>query len=174
MLQAWQSANQSPPRRLGGINDSLSQERRPSRRFRRCRSGRHRLQSHERPQQYQQSKWSLVFPGGNHASQSLHADNGHWGTGSDLNTKTPEIFKATGDDNTVTGGSNSDFLTGDVLFHGPNGSADFLVAWTEPSGGLIDIAGSIWRWKSAQRRCQRHSEFRPAQPTAAPQGVSSK
>jgi hypothetical protein len=79
---------------------------------------------------------------GNHLYPAVA--NGMWGAGPDLNTNTPEIFKAAVDGSSA-GLTNSDFLTGDIVLHSPNSFGDSIfVNWTAPTAGSISIGGGVW------------------------------
>jgi hypothetical protein len=77
---------------------------------------------------------------------NLALSNGYWGTGSDLNTNTPEIGKVTVNGVATGGYTNADFLAGDVILHStnPGTGAAITVDWIAPSAGFIDLAASTW------------------------------
>jgi hypothetical protein len=79
--------------------------------------------------------------------------NGYWGTGSDLNTNTPEVGKTTLNGSAV-GYTDADFLSGDVILHSTNPGTGAAVAvnWTAPADGSIDVTGLTWYAHSAVSR----------------------
>jgi len=69
---------------------------------------------------------------------------GYFSTGNDLNNNSPDVFKAAVNGTTV-GGTNGDFLAGDVLIHSANDGGVLTIVWTAPTAGIIDnLDFSIW------------------------------
>ena len=71
---------------------------------------------------------------------------GFWGAGPNLNTDTPEIFKALVDGASAGQSSTLDFMTGDIVGHSPNAGGSVLYArWTAPTAGTINsYSGAVW------------------------------
>ncbi len=77
---------------------------------------------------------------------------GYWGAGSDLNTNTPEIFKAQANGSSA-GGGNGDFLAFDIVGHSPNDGTTLFARWTAPSAGRISsIIADVWYAHSSVTR----------------------
>ncbi len=71
-------------------------------------------------------------------------ETGYWGTGNDLNTNTPFLFKALVD-GSAAGETNNDFLTGNIVGHSPNAGDYLFATWTAPSAGTLgELSGMIW------------------------------
>jgi hypothetical protein len=87
-------------------------------------------------------------------SNSLNgaAANGYWGGGPDFFTP-PFVLKVTANGSTI-GYTNEDFLTGDVVVHGPNDGSAVYLNWTAPGDGTIDLASSFWYAHSIVTRSQ--------------------
>jgi hypothetical protein len=82
--------------------------------------------------------------------------DGYFSTGSDLNTYTPDVFKAAANGSDA-GLKNSDFLSGDIIIHSPNDEANELkplsIVWTAPSAGTIsNLIASVWYTHSSVDR----------------------
>jgi hypothetical protein len=80
------------------------------------------------------------------------AANGYWGTGADF-FSAPFVVQTTANGSTV-GYTNEDFLSGDVLVHGPSDGSSVFVNWTAPSDGVIDLSSSLWYAHSIVTRSQ--------------------
>ena len=80
-------------------------------------------------------------PNGNAAIPAVA--NGFWGAGPNLNSDTPEIFKALVN-GSAAGETNLDFLAGDVVLHSPNSGGPIIINWTAPSAGAIDFSSKEW------------------------------
>ena len=77
---------------------------------------------------------------------------GYWGAGNNLNTDTPEIFKALVDGSSA-GENNGDFLTGDIVAHSANDGSGLFARWTAPGAGTISTLGvSVWYGHSVVSR----------------------
>lgn len=69
---------------------------------------------------------------------------GFWGAGPDLNTQTPEIFKALENGSSI-GLNNGDFLAGDIVGHSPNDGSSLVAMWTAPSAGTVSsLTAKAW------------------------------
>ncbi len=70
--------------------------------------------------------------------------NGYWGVGNNLNTNTPDLFKAQVDGSSA-GETILDFLTGDIVGHSPNDGSTLFERWTAPSSGTItNLSLLVW------------------------------
>ena len=70
-------------------------------------------------------------------------ETGYWGTGNDLNSNTPFLFKALVD-GSAAGETNNDFLTGNIVGHSPNAGDYFFATWTAPSAGTLgELSGNV-------------------------------
>ena len=77
---------------------------------------------------------------------------GFWGAGPDLNTATPEIFKALVS-GASAGGNAGDFLTADIVGHSPNDGGTLFARWTAPSSGTISsLISKVWYAHSSVTR----------------------
>lgn len=82
------------------------------------------------------------LPNGNPLIPALAS--GFWGAGPDLNTQTPEIFKALENGSSI-GLNNGDFLAGDIVGHSPNDGSSLVAMWTVPSAGTISsLTAKAW------------------------------
>jgi hypothetical protein len=69
---------------------------------------------------------------------------GYWGLGNDLNTNTPDLFKAQVDGSNA-GETNGDFLKGDIVSHSPNDGSTLFLNWTAPTAGTItNLTLDVW------------------------------
>jgi hypothetical protein len=75
--------------------------------------------------------------------------NGFWSNGPNVDENSPFIGKATQSGGTLSGYSNGDFLSGQVVAHSPNSGASFFVNWTAPAAGSISFSASAWYGHSA-------------------------
>ncbi|MBT2187918.1 PEPxxWA-CTERM sorting domain-containing protein [Sphingobium nicotianae] len=85
-------------------------------------------------------------------SLNAAAANGYWGSGSDF-FSAPFILKSTADGSTI-GYTDGDFLTGDVLVHGPNDGSPVAIDWTAPGDGTISFTSAFWYAHSVVTRSQ--------------------
>lgn len=123
----------------------------------------------ERLQHYQrQSEWQLELYGGSTPAAAtlltlqtplnngnpLYAalSSGYWGTGNNLNSNTPDLFKAQVNGSSA-GETNNDFLAGNVVGHSPNAGDYLFVTWTAPSAGSVGTqSGEVWYAHSSVTR----------------------
>jgi|AraplaMF_Col_mMF_1032025.scaffolds.fasta_scaffold01351_12 hypothetical protein len=106
--------------------------------------------------------WSYTYSGNPLAHQAAPGTvnplnpaipaGGFFGTGNDLNQNTPFVLKAAVNGSSA-GGTDNDFLAGDVLIHSPNDGTALTIQWTAPSAGTItDLAASVWYAHSSVTR----------------------
>lgn len=71
--------------------------------------------------------------------------DGYWGTGSDLNSNTPEVARTTAD-GTASTQTTEDWRVGDVIVHStnPGSGAPLFLNWTAPADGVIDYSVLAW------------------------------
>ena len=104
--------------------------------------------------------WSYVYGNTPLPYQSAAAANnplqpatagGYFSTGSDLNQNTPDVLKAAVN-GSAAGGTNLDFVAGDIVIHSPNDGTALSIRWTAPSSGLIDFHTLVWYAHSSVAR----------------------
>lgn len=100
--------------------------------------------------------WSYKFNGANlpHVGAPSGANDlnvaispdGYFSTGNDLNSFSPDLFKAQVNGSAATGYGDGDFLKDDIVIHSPNDATHPLtIVWTAPSAGTVDsLLTSVW------------------------------
>ncbi|MBN8993347.1 MAG: PEP-CTERM sorting domain-containing protein [Rhizobiales bacterium] len=68
---------------------------------------------------------------------------GYFSTGNNLNQDTPFVARAAVN-GSAAGGTNLDFVAGDIVIHSPNDGTALSIRWTAPSDGLIDFHTLVW------------------------------
>jgi hypothetical protein len=110
--------------------------------------------------------WSYVYGGNPLAHQAAATANGnplipataggYFSTGPDLNANTPDVLKAAVN-GSAAGGTNNDFLAGDIVIHSPNDGTALSIVWTAPTAGTIDFSSGIWYAHSSVSRANTAS-----------------
>ncbi|MBS1716313.1 MAG: PEP-CTERM sorting domain-containing protein [Armatimonadetes bacterium] len=78
--------------------------------------------------------------------------NGYWGLGNNLNTDTPDLFKAQVSGSSA-GETDLDFLAGDIVGHSPNNGTYLYERWIAPSNGSIsNLSMLVWYAHSVVNR----------------------
>ncbi|MES2195761.1 MAG: PEPxxWA-CTERM sorting domain-containing protein [Pseudomonadota bacterium] len=106
--------------------------------------------------------WSYVYGGGTLVPHQPAASangnplvpataGGYFSTGSDLNQNTPDVLRAAVN-GSAAGGTNSDFLVGDIVIHSVNDGSTLSIRWTAPSSGQIDVDALVWYAHSSVAR----------------------
>lgn len=87
----------------------------------------------------------VAAPGTPNALNPAISSNGYFSTGNDLNSNSPDVFKAQVNGSSV-GYTDGDFLAGDVVIHSPNDAIHPLtIVWTAPTAGTISsFSTSVW------------------------------
>jgi hypothetical protein len=77
---------------------------------------------------------------------------GYFSTGPNLNDNTPDVLQAAVN-GSAAGGTNLDFLAGDVIIHTPNDGSALSIVWKAPSAGTVNsFIASAWYAHSAVNR----------------------
>ena len=108
----------------------------------------------------QNGVWSYVYGNALLPNQPAAALNnplqpatagGYFSTGPDLNQNTPDVLKAAVN-GSAAGGTDLDFLAGNIVIHSPNDGSALSIVWTAPSSGSIDFHTLVWYAHSAVER----------------------
>ncbi len=83
---------------------------------------------------------AVAAPGNPLAPATL---GGYFSSGPDLNVNTPDVLRAAVN-GSAAGGTNLDFIAGDIVIHTPNDGSTLSIRWTAPSAGLIDFHTLVW------------------------------
>jgi hypothetical protein len=108
------------------------------------------------------SPWSITYSGGTLPTQAAVGSNSNhlepaipgafFGTGTNLNTDTPFVFKPSVNGSSA-GLTDGDFLAGDVVIHTPNDGTTFSIVWEAPTAGTIDnLLLEVWYAHSSLTR----------------------
>lgn len=95
---------------------------------------------------YQNGVTNLTYQAPQNNGNSLipALSGGFWGISGDINTSTPEIFKAQVNGSSA-GETNGDFLALDIVGHSPNDGGTLFARWTAPFDGTIsDLVAKVW------------------------------
>jgi hypothetical protein len=101
--------------------------------------------------------WSYNYNGGPLAHQAAPAPNGnslipaipaggYFSTGNDLNAHTPDVLKAAVNGSSA-GGTDADFLTGDIVVHSANDGNALTIDWSD--GTISNLLAAVWYAHSA-------------------------
>lgn len=99
--------------------------------------------------------WSYIYQGNPVPHQAAPLNNGnplisaippggYFSPGNDLNANTPDVLRAAVN-GSAAGGTNGDYLAGDVVIHSPNDGTALSIRWTAPAAGTVtNLSASFW------------------------------
>lgn len=97
--------------------------------------------------------WSFVYASNPLPHQAAALNNnplfpaipaaGYFSTGPNLNANTPDVLKAAVNGSSA-GGTNGDFLAGDIVIHSPNDGSALSIVWTAPTAGTVTFFDSFY------------------------------